>query len=84
MAKSETTDDDYEDHRTHLAKQPYDILIAWAVVCCLALGVIIGSSASVSVRFGPELPVHDGANRAFHGEQATLADEIGLIPKPKE
>jgi hypothetical protein len=95
MAKSETTTEDYEDHRTHLTKQPYDVqpydvLIAWAVVCCLALGVIVGYSASVSLRFGPELPVDDGANHspgatlAVHGEKATLADEIGMIPKPKE
>ena len=90
MAKSETTTEDYEDHRTHLAKQPYDVLIAWAVVCCLALGVTVGYSESVSLRFGPELPVDDGANRspgatlAVHDEKATLADEIGMIPKPKE
>ena len=86
MAKSETTTEDYEDHRTHLAKQPHDVLIAWAVVCCLALGVIVGYSESVSPRFAPELAVDDGAHAtlALHGEKATLADEIGLIPKPKE
>jgi len=90
MAKSETTTEDYEDHRTHLAKQPYDVLIAWAVACCLALGVIVGYSESVSLRFAPESPVDDGANLspretlAFHGEKATLADEIGMIPKPGE
>jgi hypothetical protein len=87
MAKSETTTEDYEDHRTHLAKQPYDVLIAWAVVCCLALGVIVGYSELASLRFGPGLPVDDGVNHAtlaVHGEKATLADEIGMIPKPKE
>ena len=89
MAKSETTTEDYEDHRTHLAKQPYDVLIAWAVACCLALGVIVGLSESVSL-LGPKSPVDDGANRSpratltSHGEKATLADEIGMVPKPKE
>jgi hypothetical protein len=87
---SETTTEDYEDHRAHLAKQPHDILIAWAVVCCLALGVIIAYSNSASLRLEPELPVNDAANllprptHAFYGEEATLAEEIGMIPKPKE
>jgi hypothetical protein len=90
MDKSETTADDYDDHRAHLAKQPYDILIAWAVVCCLALGVIIAYSDSAALRYGPEWSVNDGANLsprpslALDGEEATLADEIGMIPKPKE
>jgi hypothetical protein len=88
MAKSEMTTEDYEDHRSHLAMQPYDVLVAWAVVCCLALGGIVGYS--VSLRSGPELPADDGANLspretlAFHGEEPTLADEIGMIPRPKE
>ena len=86
MAKSEMTPEDYEDHRSHLVMQRYDVLIAWAVVCCLALRVIVGYSESVFPRFGPELAVDDGAHAtlALHGEKATLADEIGLIPKPKE
>ena len=88
MAKSEMTTEDYEDHRSHLAMQPYDVLVAWAVVCCLALGGIVGYSASL--RSGPEVPADDGANLspretlAFHGAKATLADEIGMIPRPKE
>jgi hypothetical protein len=90
MAKSERTTEDYEYRRTRLAKQPYDVLTGWAVVCFVALGVLVefwgpallSSGAESIVR---EVVKHPGiGNPSFQADEATLADEIGMVAKPKE
>jgi hypothetical protein len=90
MAKSERTTEDYEDRRTRLAKQPYNVLIGWAVVCCIALGALVEFWRPALLSFGPESTVREAVkhapigNPSFEADEPTLADDIGMIAKPKE
>jgi hypothetical protein len=53
-----------EDYRIPIKKEPEDVLAVWAVVCCLALGVIVGLSHSLASHFSPESLWQAGASLA--------------------
>ena len=81
MPKQPSAADEYEDHRTHLTEQRYGILAGWAVVCGLALTIVLGIS-------GPEPTVQERVELApvgaVFGEEGTLAAHIGMVPKLSE
>jgi hypothetical protein len=90
MAKTAVTPDNYDDQRTHLAKQPYDILTGWALVCCLALGIVLGFWHYPPLGFGPESPIAEAVTLdavglpLVHHEGAALADDLGMTRERAE
>jgi hypothetical protein len=87
MAKSESTTEDYDDHRTCLAKQPYDILVGW-VVCCIALGAIVEFWRPAPPLGLDPSTVREAVKSAPLGnpkeDDATLADEMGMVAKGRK
>jgi hypothetical protein len=88
MAKTAGAPDDYDDLTTHLAERAWDILAGWVLVCCLALGIVLGFWHHPPLRFGPESFVQEGAELDPPGlpfvqqEGAPLANDLGMTQGP--
>jgi hypothetical protein len=90
MKKTTGTPDDYNDRTTHLAKQASDVPAGWALVCCLALGIVLGFWHYPPVRFSPESLAREGVMldppglRSGPQERTTLADDLGMTRRSAE
>ena len=87
MPKPAGAPNDYNDQTTHLARQPHDVLLGWALVGGLALAVVLGFWYFPPLRFGPEPPAAAAAVRLdapgrplvqHEHEEGALADHFGM------